>query len=257
MWSTRSPEASDSNEKESTSSTQQSNCENTGYWLPRMKLEHVRNMNFKENSPLDSSQEWKLSPGEPGFQKDLVVIALKAIGGVGTLDDVAKWIRKHRPGVLEKHMSRKSISRVLCRQASYGVLCHSKQNDRRQTIYTVPGMVQTKLLQESNGSLSVDGGIKDSHVGTGANSQVEILQLDVVSRKQKTTLLNSSKREKRIQPSVRAMSIQVEQLPNQSGSTSAVQMPNKSLGNKAFTSARTSILDAEFKAEHDVKQSSE
>jgi len=199
IWSTRSPEASDFKEEYNTSSPLQSN-ENTEDWLPNITPHRIKSEpHVRRNSLPNSSKEWQL--GDPESKKDLVVIALKAIGGVGTLDDVAKWIRKHRPGVLGTHMSRKSISRDLCRQASNGVLNRSKvRHDRRLNIYTVPGMVQSKLPQQKKETLPVARDSKDAHVASA------------ISRN----------------PS-----------------------------NKVVTPAGVGYLDAEFKAETDVKQSSE
>jgi len=120
-------------------------------------FERVRKWNS-----LHSEQDWMLSPRDSGFKQELVVIALKALGGTGTLDDVDKWIRKRYSHLYGNILNRTSISRALSRQADSNVLhCDRRTKTRRWNIYYVPGMVQVGL-SKLNGEISTqDKGVSD------------------------------------------------------------------------------------------------
>jgi len=96
----------------------------------RMKLKYYR-----------CSQEYP-SPKDPGFKQELVLTALRAIGGKGTLDDVDKWVRKHHSQLYGNGLNRRVLSRALSRQADSKVLdVERRTKKRRWNIYRIPAMI--------------------------------------------------------------------------------------------------------------------
>jgi len=112
----------------------------------RVKIEpHVvldtKLLNHKKATMRDYSQEYP-SPKDPGFKQELVLTALRAIGGKGTLDDVDKWVRKHHRQLYGDGLNRRVLSRALSRQAESKVLnVERRTKNRRWNIYRIPGMI--------------------------------------------------------------------------------------------------------------------
>jgi len=116
---------------------------------PRVVFEgKVLNRRVKKKSR-DYSQEYP-SPKDPGFKQELVLTALRAIGGEGTLDDVDKWVRRHHSHLYGDALNRRVLSRALSRQAESGVLdVDRRTKNRRWNIYRIPGMILSRSVEQS------------------------------------------------------------------------------------------------------------
>jgi len=149
-----------------------------------------------ENKPVDKHvaqfSPWHLAPGDSGFKQELVIRAVKAIGGQVSVNDVDSWIRKHHPQVYRTHFSRKAISKGLSRQADNGILCVQKNSaDRRLNMY--------KLLNTKQSNSSANTGLPSNIVENvndvpNANAPVNPSQLlQLVSIQKKSSARKSSK----------------------------------------------------------------
>jgi len=119
---------------------------------PRVVLDE-KLLNRKRKKLKDYSQEYP-SPKDPGFKQELVLTALRAIGGKGTLDDVDKWVRTHHRHLYGLKLNRRVLSRALSRQADSRVLdVERRTKKRRWNIYRIPNMFPSKRVDQSNPSL--------------------------------------------------------------------------------------------------------
>jgi len=120
---------------------------------PRVVLDK-KLLNRRKKKLRDYSQEYP-SPKDPGFKQELVLTALRAIGGKGTLDDVDKWVRKHHRQYYGDafKLNRRVLSRALSRQADSGVFdVERRTKKRRWNIYRIPSMFPSKCVDQSKPS---------------------------------------------------------------------------------------------------------
>jgi len=106
-------------------------------------------INRRGKKSREYSQEYP-SPKDPGFKQELVLTALRAIGGEGTLDDVDKWVRKHHSQLYGEALNRRVLSRALSRQADSRVLDVDRRTKyRRWNIYRIPGVIPLRRVEQS------------------------------------------------------------------------------------------------------------